>query len=471
MSWRFDIREVVIEALQYCRAIVVGLCLAMLPLLSDHARANGKADANAAPDVECTGSAWDIAHGGKPKSTALQFDIDIAEPGDSAAKTVCRVLSHYAQFPNVILVDRYAPSADVYRDRGRNCSGEQGCDTKRDWQRQVNTSEMLVSKNKDGKDQPSDDNLEALAGRLLGLKGQASETSSQDFANQFSSWDAQDAVLVEFEWGLCGWKAIEFEKARWRETHLNQSARQSDPGLFVAQTEPWLLGSDKGGAKDDGACLESITVRSTLRERWANYIRVDLVEVETLKPANNRCVSAGKFLAKETYVDRVEWKSHYFNQLEWLVLARDHLIERVEQRGYSITREGARLLKNSPFIRYGSRAATIERYRWPDPYVPHAPYDTNAELLVSFGPEARLALNRGPLYEDFWGRARARYIADQVTRSMRSGLAAPLVQNDWSKADPSRDPPKESVYVPRQEILPRLGPTAERVKDTLLCYD
>jgi hypothetical protein len=297
-----------------------------------------------------------------------------------------------------------------------------------------------------------------------GTKPSEKATPYRENENPYSSdaladWNRPDATLIEFTWTPCTPFLVQRGLARWRAQHLNIVTTGVDPvrldrppipdnplrkglhgegqGRHSASLPDFPRRSDGQDERRDeearedsarngpNACLRAVTVRSTIRDRWANYAHVqfrenpaaagpDVPKDQPAPPADeaadqkaareasleaakkyhqfwhadfvsdNLMSSDGKpieplfrsgYLAEDDYytgeapvstVTDIEWRNSWLNRQQWLVLLRDHFLHRVKTPGldpsYALPEFG-RLVDCGSDVRYGN-IPSGKQYYW-----------------------------------------------------------------------------------------------------------
>src|SRR5262249_41636643 len=228
--------------------------------------------ADALPSPADVGGGVGVLQSDVPSSSVISLDLTM----DDGA-VVCRLVQDYSNKPDVPLklLDSYTTVADkAWRQQFRDACTDKakGVDVcARDAARAM----------RDGIE-PPDTQVEAPAGID---------------PDEVWAWNGPDRTLIEFEWTPCTPYLVGRGWDRWGFQHLNISTTGAGraSGLPVAPNSPLPglenkkvgvgkqgssdLGPDKlgrGDAETDKAlqniCLRSATVRTSLRDRWANYV-------------------------------------------------------------------------------------------------------------------------------------------------------------------------------------------------------
>jgi hypothetical protein len=365
------------------------------------------------------------------------------------------------------------------------------------------------------------------------------EGDSETSPDVIADWNRPDATLIEFNWTPCTPFLVQRGLDQWRAKHLNIVATGVNPirldkppipqnpltqGLRGAKLPgiPGKPGADGADTKDKVyACLRAVTVRSGIRDRWANYAHALLREtvpqddaiilpstrpmqsqpekpiacetgdkpacaMGTLKDGaktddgaltsrrfaragyinDNLLSGAGKpfeplfrsgYIGEdsayegETAVSKVtdiEWRNAWLDRTQWVVLVRDHFLQRLRTQSlepsYALPDPGKLVYCFGPEVRYGG-IPSGKQYYWrndnPDGNTgchwrnkeKEKALDPKADYLaldISYDPDATMKLSHGPLFWDYWDRAQQRFVGRAVERLARYKSAAPLVQND-----------------------------------------
>jgi hypothetical protein len=398
----------------------------------------------------------------QPSSAVISLDLSMQD-----ASVVCRLMRDYGNNrPDtpLKLLDSYAPTADkAWRQQIRDA-----CVGKTDSAVDICARDAARAM-RDGID-PPDTEGRSPDGYL------AIDQSYRD-----REWNKPDRTLIEFEWTPCTPYLVGRGWDRWRAQHLNITTTGSLPSgmpvapskglpnldnkmvgvgkLGSAELSPTKLGTGDGetDAVLQNICLNSATVRTALRDRWANYIHIALREnMDAVTETDPDCPECGPRFKVGAYrqgdvphsrVTDIAWKNTWLDRQQWLVMVRDHFLARLKTEGLDPNYQlpgPARLVYCGPEVRYGG-VPTGKQYYWKnlqpgdkyncDTWRP-GPRDTRTapgfykELTISFEPDATLLLSRGPAFQDKWDRDQSRLVGRAVEYLARYHSVAPLVQND-----------------------------------------
>ena len=139
-------------------------------------------------------------------------------------------------------------------------------------------------------------------------------------SDSLADWNQPDATLIEFTWTPCTPFLVQRGLARWRAQHLNIVTTGSDPvrldqppipanplrpkdagslPTFPSRSDRQDDRRDRGDVRGEernagdsarnaaNACLRGVTVRTSVRDRWANYAHVLLRETA---PADDQAI-------------------------------------------------------------------------------------------------------------------------------------------------------------------------------------
>lgn len=443
----------------------------------------------------------------QPLNVALTKDLVIGPPEPSIislntrmrdVEVVCRILSDYKKAPDVPLklVDTYSPLADqAWRQEFRNLCNDGSCAAK-----------YSVS-SRTGID-PSDTEVDRKESPVYVEESRRSRIGYESYGD----WNRPDRTVVEFEWTPCTPYLVDRAKDQWRRQHLNIVT--SGTGATFDGTDPSMTKAAKSqiGARLpspqytktsttladvktqalQNVCLQGVTVRSAIRDRWANYVHAALRE-NPLAEHDPKCPDCGPLFrdtagtaVPHSSVTDVSWKNTWLDRQQWLVLLRDHFLARLKTEGldpnFRFDGAPARLVYCGPEVRYGG-IPSGRQYYWHHPgpgnsgdcysgysrdFASGSLASGYKELTISFEPDATLILSRGPLFHGAWERAQSRFVGRAVEQWARYNQVAPLVQNDNVKNAVADEPvppmpahpnkKQRNQEAPRREaVTPRIG--------------
>jgi hypothetical protein len=401
------------------------------------------------PGVDLTSLGCPPAPDKPAPSRLISLDLKMSD-----VAVVCQLLRDYDNKPDVPLklLDSYAAAAD------------------KPWRQQIR--DACAAKSDSGVDICARDAARALPDGTgpADTEGRASDDDPSR-VEIYSDWNRPDRTLIEFQWTPCTPYLVGRGWDHWRAQHLNIVTTGSVPsGRPVAPDSPLpnldnkKEGVGKLGSADpvtdavlQNVCLSGATVRTAIRDRWANYVHVALREdMGPVIEPDPDCADCGPRFKVGSYrpgevphseVTDIAWKNTWLDRQQWLVLVRDHFLARLRTEGLDPNYKfpgPAHLVYCGPEIAYGG-VPSGKHYYWrsfqpgdkencaswrPGPKDIGVAGRSYKELTISFAPDATLLLSRGPAYQELWEREQSRLVGRAVERLARYRSVPSLVQND-----------------------------------------